>query len=454
MQSIILIFVILLYVMEHIDNLFNVISYLLNSSINEKDRNLELVMKYFRIHVDILGGKDEAYDMKNESLTNETKAKVFHVEEVTEDETKSKIQKSHEQPNTHFNEHERKHSETPVKKMTTKFVELKEKSTSNIFDILTCLFCDKDFTSNEIMRHDEETHLVDNLYKCPDCDFSLEMKKELLIHYAAEHKNLPYFHCQQCQEVFFDYILLREHMRGSHDIAVPNLSCPICLEPQSNKQNKPVLSHLELKHNSVKRMCKPCGKHFSTTDKLLTHQKKVHPVGGRKHKTCSVCGKIVLSESYSTHIATHKTERTVPCPNCGNLYFSRNNMLAHVNNVHADPKTLLKCTDCDYTAKCKKYLAEHQKKYHKDIDSQLQCDQCEKRFKTHLYLNEHLKTHTGIKDLPCNYCGKMFRRKSHRYRHELQHKGIFVATCLICDKNFRQKSNYKLHLKVHHPDNK
>ena len=100
-----------------------------------------------------------------------------------------------------------------------------------------------------------------------------------------------------------------------------------------------------------------------------------------------------------------------------------------------------------------KIFSRASKKYHKDIDSQLQCDQCEKRFKTHLYLNEHLKTHTGIKDLPCNYCGKMFRRKSHKYRHELQHKGIFVATCLICDKNFRQKSNYKLHLKVHHPDN-
>ena len=43
--------------------------------------------------------------MKNENSAKETKTKVFHVEEVTEDETKSKIQKGHEQPNAHFKEH-------------------------------------------------------------------------------------------------------------------------------------------------------------------------------------------------------------------------------------------------------------------------------------------------------------------------------------------------------------
>ena len=55
--------------MEHIRNLFNVITYLLNNSIDEKDKNIELVMKYFKIHIDILESKDDVQSVKKDNIS-------------------------------------------------------------------------------------------------------------------------------------------------------------------------------------------------------------------------------------------------------------------------------------------------------------------------------------------------------------------------------------------------
>ena len=457
--------------MDHIGNLFNVITYLLNNSIDEKDKNIELVMKYFKIHIDILESKDDVQSVKKdniseteipENIVESVELMLNFANDITENATEKefKMEKSQEpskqtmnlNSNEVPNESDENEMKLPVIQMTTSTTKRKNGKKYKIIDIISCLFCDQDFTNDEILVHDEDIHMVDNMFKCQDCNYISPLKKEVVVHYASEHKHLSYFHCRECKEVFFDTYLLQEHMKIIHNIEVPRLSCPICLEPQKGKK-KPVLTHMELEHNIVKRKCEHCAKLFTTTVKLLSHLSINHPIGGVKQKTCNVCNKTVSLAFFPHHMDVHtKTEKDVPCPTCGNLFSTRKKMLVHKSRMHIDTLPVLKCTDCEYTTKVKIYFKNH-RRVHLDINSQLQCDQCEKRFKSPKNLNEHLKSHSGLKDLPCRFCDKMFRRTSQRYMHELKHKGKIAATCTICDKNFYQKGNFKLHLKIHHPEN-
>ncbi|KAB1274952.1 Zinc finger protein 235 [Camelus dromedarius] len=173
--------------------------------------------------------------------------------------------------------------------------------------------------------------------------------------------------------------------------------------------------HLEL-HQQVHsgKESPTCG----TREKDARYGSAVPIQPGTKRYWCHECGKgFSQSSNLQTHQRVHTGEKPYSCHECGKSFNQTSHLYAHLP-VHTGEKPY-------------------------------RCESCGKGFSRSTDLNIHCRVHTGEKPYKCEVCGKGFTQRSHLQAHERIHTGEKPYRCADCGKRFSCSSNLHTHQRVH-----
>ena len=205
--------------------------------------------------------------------------------------------------------------------------------------IIRCLFCEKDFyTGQDVREHDRDNHIKNGKFICNECPFESDDKKSVVHHFVAEHKRIPFFNCVKCNDMFFMPKELRNHMKEQHEMYLDKKECPICFVKLS--KNKKMVSHMDQEHSNVEFHCDKCQTIYRDRDSLKKHNRSFHSGsdGSGQKRTCAVCGKSICLGVFENHLERHyRSERTIPCPNCEKMFYTKRDMSIHMA-VHGRKK--------------------------------------------------------------------------------------------------------------------
>ena len=166
---------------------------------------------------------------------------------------------------------------------------------------LSCKKCDEKVTGIKKMKiHMEESHPVDNQFKCFFCLDLFESDELLKTHQLIHHKKrlnllltsastnkkkqnlLKLLICIECDQKFDKKSELKAHNKEHHSVDL-HISCLICAENFATK--KLLLNHVQLTHGINNFECKECDMAFTTKYFLQRHNETVHP----KEFPCYIC---------------------------------------------------------------------------------------------------------------------------------------------------------------------
>ncbi|KAF7282865.1 uncharacterized protein LOC143203804 [Rhynchophorus ferrugineus] len=193
------------------------------------------------------------------------------------------------------------------------------------------------------------------------------------------------------------------------------------------------------------KVCKECGKSYSTNYKLAQHMKK--HTGERPYK-CKSCEKAFRSKiGLAQHEAKHTGQYDFSCPTCGKGFQCKSYLMVH-QRVHSDVKPY-PCTTCGQNFKTKQSLLDHTNR-HLGVKPHL-CSICGRGFITKALCRAHEKTHTGVdnRKYSCKICQKRFVSKSYLQTHSRIHTGEKPFMCEVCGKGFLTRVDLKIHLTMH-----
>ncbi|CAL9735425.1 zinc-responsive transcriptional regulator Zap1p [Monosporozyma servazzii] len=183
-------------------------------------------------------------------------------------------------------------------------------------------------TNTAIVKEEEETGELQNMYKCQ---------------------------WDACTLKFNSLQLLNEHIETEH---VPkrqhNYTCHWYNCDKIFSQRQKLLRHIKVHTGYKPYRCKTCNRTFANQETLIQHN-RTH--SGEKPYKCDICGKCFGgSSSLKIHIRTHTGEKPLKCPICDKRFNESSNL--------------------------NKHLKTHTKKYC--------CDHCDKKFSTAKTLNTHV----------------------------------------------------------------
>lgn len=287
-------------------------------------------------------------------------------------------------------------------------------SNSKVDFILSCLECDKEFSSPDELRE----HFIQNhkSIACEVCSQPFDTTKEL-----SDHSCMAKYQCPDCKQYRNTEEALMEHQNRVHQIHV-------CKECGKSCQGSDKLKTHEEKHAN-KSQCPKCGKSYSTKDFYL------------KHVKLCVDG-LIDPHPYRTNL-----ERPFSCKECGKRYSTSGGLRVHYRFEHGNSKPHI-CPHCNKKFTAPSYLKVHMITHTKEKN--YVCNICSNRFVSKEALLYHTRRHTGEKPYKCDLCTERFVNASARAEHiKYKHVGPTLM-CEICSRKFVTRHFLKIHINRHH----
>lgn len=213
-----------------------------------------------------------------------------------------------------------------------------------------------------------------------------------------------------------------------------------CTQTSSAIENSTALSLGKRKYQ-----CEVCGRSFSRSNTLITHN-RIHT--GDRPFPCDVCGRAFRQLGNLTrHKLTHAAVKPHTCSICKKCFSRTSNLNTHMR-THTNYKPFV----CDFCGK-----GFHQKvdmKIHRYIhtgEKPHKCSKCGRGFKQLTHLKYHMRTHSTVRLYKCEHCGKGFNQKGNLQAHIYGHTGKRPHRCEICGKGFTLTSTLNTHRRTHAP---
>ncbi|XP_055614071.1 transcription factor grauzone-like [Uranotaenia lowii] len=281
------------------------------------------------------------------------------------------------------------------------------------------IFCSKcEFTSdtfNELRNHTKAVHNCNPMVICCEHRF---YKRTFLYQHAQYHEDPEKFKCHVCVKFFHSGLALKLHMDYTHVTDEQKIfKCDEC--DASFAKSYHLTSH-KMKHTSIaeKRFyCAPCDIAFRTNQSYKTHQHSKH--GAAAKYVCDICARGFRQRSdLVTHQLSHTAEGLeqlkIQCEHCHKWMKNKKSIWTHRKICQSvGPVT---CDICGKTAPNPEQLKNHKKFMHQD-QRIYKCGYCDKAFKRPIDLKEHETIHTGEVLYTCNFCPKTFNSNSNLYSH-------------------------------------
>ena len=251
--------------------------------------------------------------------------------------------------------------------------------------------------------------------------------------YAHGENAEQLFECPTCPAEFKNEISLKDHINLIH---LEEKKCAFC--SKTFKRMKYLKSHVTknhtTKHDGEIFMCSHCGNEYYSKKGLRAHIQKVHETKDYLKKIpCEICGEMrVGGKIMERHMTAckEKLENPVhPCPTCGKICKTKSFLTVHIRRVHS----FTRCTICTAEIKNGYPFKKHMALKH---DGEIfMCSYCgnkyysKKRLKAHIQIVHELK-----KSCVCSLCGKSFKEDCRLARHiKVVHEGIPKFKCTKCD---------------------
>lgn len=186
------------------------------------------------------------------------------------------------------------------------------------------------------LRHFKKDSLADG-YQCGSCGEIFQTARILRSHKKRHHLNVEVkeklFECYVCKERLGSLSQVRYHLANGHRSSI---RCTVCKCLLNNYQ---INHHLCRAGNAIK--CDYCPRTFLSVVSILKHLEKDHDHTKTVHK-CHECNKYYYMKLLlDFHSIFHETnEKSHVCYVCGKFYFNRDQLSAHIRNVHMTEKCM------------------------------------------------------------------------------------------------------------------
>lgn len=340
--------------------------------------------------------------------------------------------------------------------------DLLDRINANTAENIFCSVCGSEFSSKESF----EEHYTSHFNKCPVCYIVFTSEEILNVHIKQSHET-PTNKVQESlppEEIKPIRTRLKRALKPANGASessdennddddgddidagelnqVEEVKNEIKDETKPNDEgnNKP-----QQRKKWTPKVCKECGKVYTTNYKLNEHMRK-HT--GEKPYKCGSCEKSFRSKiGLAQHEAKHTGQYEFSCPTCGKGFQCRSYLMVH-QRVHSDIKPW-PCSTCGANFKTKQSLLDHTNR-HLGVKPFI-CDVCGRGFITKGLCKAHQKIHNGLdnRKYSCKICNKMFVSKSYLQTHLKIHTGEKPYSCEVCNKGFLTRVDLKIHSTLH-----
>ncbi|KAM3957642.1 uncharacterized protein ACR2FA_008351 [Aphomia sociella] len=194
-----------------------------------------------------------------------------------------------------------------------------------------CELCGKSFLSQDRLRCHSLSH--GSGYKCDLCSQSFDSLTQKNTHDSKIHNKDKLLKCYYCNDTFTNYAKRKRHHHVSHNVEVPEFSCPVC------GKTFPIMSKMKVHLNEVhvrekNFSCSMCEQKFFSKTHVQKHM--VKHFGERVHQ-CEVCSKsYARKQTLRDHMRIHNNDKRFVCDVCSQAFVQNNSLRLHMRVHHPD----------------------------------------------------------------------------------------------------------------------